>query len=212
MSPRPDVQSAMVWSWTEPLHETPLGVPQVQEVQLRVSAYDAYETCLFGNSGGHKRSPDAYTHMFEKEGGGLGAQSLPTPQPPSTSVPSHAFSALVQLAAGVVGTPPVWVQDPPLGDEELTAKYSGITLEEIWVQTFPETVAWKIGVSLHGIFVAGVPHHATFGLLHETPVGAPQLHGEQVAGLHVRPELPMTLVFGYGAAHVGGVPALASPS
>jgi hypothetical protein len=79
------------------------------------------------------------------------------------------------------------------------------------VQVFPDTVAWKGAVPLHGsMSLDGSPHHPTVGFVHDTPVGVPQSHAEQVAASHTRPALPMTLVFGYGAAHEGTV--FASPS
>src|SRR5258706_4204330 len=103
MLPRPMPQLVTEFRLTLPPHVMPEAVPHVHAVQLRVSAYDAYDTCLFGKLDGHARSPDAYTHIVPPKGAvGFGAQSRPAPHPPSMSVPSHALSALIQLAAVVV--------------------------------------------------------------------------------------------------------------
>jgi hypothetical protein len=56
----------------------------------------------------------------------------------------------------VLGTPPEWAHEPPLGEEVETEKYSPPA--GMPVHAFPETVAWKGGAPLHGIFVTGAPH------------------------------------------------------
>jgi len=107
---------------TEPLQVTPDGVPHVHAVQPRVSVWVPYETCLFGYSDGHARSPEAYTQRPPKGGGGFGAQTRPEPHPPSTRVPSQARSFVPQVTGLVLGEPPERAQEPPLAVDWPTAR------------------------------------------------------------------------------------------